>query len=352
MLKKFRLGLIPMTILALLLLAGCGGATETQDGGADVGATSDATGADADEAGGEPLAFTVAVVDPDIASVPLLAAIESLRDDGHAIESVEVAEPELAIEGLARNEFQFSGESISPALIAIQRGAPLQIIGDVVANPWAIYADETVAECADLHGKPFGIFSEGSVATAMARQWIEAECPGTEPEYLVLGGSDIRLQALLAGEINATALSVEDIVVLEQEAPGGFNLLANFAERLPDLRPSTLYGNADFIEENPEATTAFLAAVAEQHEMINADPQYLEEIVLEHLPETDEAVLEDVAQRYVEGGLFDVGGLNESNLEFTINFFEEAGVIEPGLTPEDVADLSYVQAAVEGLDNQ
>lgn len=330
---KATVGFVAGTILALVLAA-CG--TDGGEAPTDAG--------DGSAPAGETYTMTIAVVDPDVPSVPLLEAAQVLEEAGHDVTVEEVAEPELAIEGLVRGNFDFSGESISPALIAIQEGAPIVVIGDVVGNEWALYAGEGIESCEDLDGMRIGLFSEGSVATAMVREWIEQECSGIEPEYLVIGGSDVRAQALLAGEIDATALTIADIAVLEQEGTE-VNLLVDFGESLSELRPSALYANADFVAENPEATQAFLAAVLEVHDQINADPAYLEGIVMEHLPEVDEAILESVAAEYVEKGLFDAAALTEENLAFTIEFFVGAGVIDPGLEPADIADLSHVEAA-------
>ena len=57
--------------------------------------------------------------------------------------------------------------------------------------------------------------------------------------------------------------------------------------------------------------------------------------MLAHLRIQDFALIEEleldleVAERYVSLGLFDVnGGLDEEGVEFTLNFFTEAGVVE------------------------
>ena len=344
---------VPALLLALLLvLAACGtdgesGDTTTEDGVDTTSDGADTTTADTGADGGETASFTVAVVEPDIAAVPVLAAVDALAEEGHEVETVEVAEPELAIEGLARREFEISGETISAALVAIQAGAPITIIGDVVGNAWVFYGRDDVTECADLDGTRIGIFSEGSVATAMIRQWINENCPDIEAEYLVLGGSDVRYQALVAGEIDATALDVGEGLLLEGEE-GQYNLLADFSVDLDRLRPSAIYANSDFVSESPEAVQTYLEALLEQHQMINDDPAYLADLAVEHLG----GELEDwqlVAEAYVDNGLFDAAALTEDNLTYTIDFFEEAGVIEDGLTPDDVATLDPVQAAAEAV---
>ncbi len=100
---------VSSTILAASLLSGCGG-------------------------GGSDTSFTVALIEPDTTTVPLLAAVDAVREEGFDITVEEAAEPELAIEGLVRGDYQFSAESTSPALIAISKGAPIRIVADVVGN--------------------------------------------------------------------------------------------------------------------------------------------------------------------------------------------------------------------------
>ena len=51
--------------------------------------------------------------------------------------------------------------------------------------------------------------------------------------------------------------------------------------------------------------------------------------------------------------LFDVnGGLDEEGVEFTLNFFTEAGVVEPGLTVDQIADLSHLEGVLEEIGRQ
>jgi NitT/TauT family transport system substrate-binding protein len=290
-------------------------------------------------------AFTVAVIEPDLTTVPILAALDTLRDDGYDVEEVELAEPELAIEGLAKGEYAISAEATSPALIAAQQGAPIKIIADVVANQWAFYAAEGIDDCNDLVGEPVGIFSEGSVATAMVRDWVSENCTEGEPEYLVIGGSDVRAQALQQGEIVATALEIADVATLAEQGTPVSAPLVDFSEALPGVHPQTVYANTDFLEDNPEAAQAFVDALADEHAKINADPAYLVSLVEKYLPESVSDSLQGTAEGYVSKGLFDATELSEENMQQTIDFFARAGVIEDDLKLDDAVDLSFSDQA-------
>ncbi|GAA4769878.1 hypothetical protein GCM10023351_11960 [Microbacterium gilvum] len=292
-------------------------------------------------AAGDEDGFTLALVEPDLTTVPLMEAADRIADDGFATEIVELAEPELAIEGLAKGDYAISAEATSPALIAIQQGAPIRIVADVIGNQWGMYGRDGVTACDDLVDKPVGIFSEGAVATAMVRDWVSRECAGGEPEYLVIGGSDVRAQALLGGQIDATALEIADVVTLRETSGSEFETVVDFAQELPDLHPQTVYANAEFLDDQGDAAAAFLAALVEVHEEINADPSVLVDLAEKHLGSEADDTLAAVAQAYVDAGLFDAAGLTESNVQSTIDFFESAGVIDH-LDAADVADLSLL----------
>lgn len=323
------------TVIAVLCAAT---AATTACGGAGTETRADGT-----------LSFTVAVVEPDITTVPVLAAVDAVRRQGHDVAVVELAAPELAIEGLALGNYAISAEATGPALSAIEQGAPVRIIADAVDNQWALYGRPGVSSCDDLDGRPFGIFSAGAVATAMAKDWVRTHCGADKrPRYLTLGGSDVRAQALASGEIDATPLEVSDAVALESSrAPGaaGLNELADFARTLPDLHPQTVYANADFLAEHRDVAQAFVTALVREHARINARPRHLARLVATYLPQEDRADAVRVAARYRTAGLFDAAALTRRNVQATIDFFARAGVIGRGMEAPDAADLSFIGAA-------
>jgi NitT/TauT family transport system substrate-binding protein len=328
-----RVSTVSAAVLLAAGLAACGGDADTGGGGG---------GDDGEQA----QSFTVGFTTPGIPSVGLLEAIETLEAEGYEIETPEVAEPELLVEGIINGEFQFSSETTTAALLGAQLGGDIKVIADLTLNSWTLYGTSDITECADLDGKRLAIHSEAGVSTAMVRNYIEAECPDASPDYLVIAGSPNRYAALLAGEIDASPLELSDAIALENEAGDRFNQLTNFAESLPTVHPTTVYGNGEFMSQNPEATEALLVALLEQNRRIAEDPAYLQELIDKHLGDVPD--VEEVAERYAP--LFPTdGGLDEQAVEDTIEFGVDAQVIEEGLTVEQAADLSYLEAAREQL---
>lgn len=324
-------------VAAALTLTACGG---------DDSGGSEASGGGGDGGGESAKEFTVGFTNPGVPSVALLEAIEKLESDGYSIETPTVAEPELLVEGLVNGEFQFSSETTTAAFLGAQRGGDVKVIADLALNSWTLYGTEDIQECSDLDGKRLAIHSEAGVSTAMVRNYIESECPDITPNYLVIAGSPNRYAALLAGEIDASPLELADAIALENEAGDEFNRLTDFAESLPTVHPTTIYGNGEFMADNEQTTVDLLTALLEENRKIADDPAYLKELIDKHIGDVPN--VEEVSEAY--SGLFPPdGGLDEQAIEDTIEFAVDAGSIEEGLPPEDAADLSYLEAAIEEL---
>jgi NitT/TauT family transport system substrate-binding protein len=302
----------------------------------------------------EPVAMTVAFTSIGLSSVPLLAAIDDLRDQGYEIETPELAESELVTEGVAQGEFQFGSGANNSSLAAIAQEADVRWIVDRTLNEWQVYSREGIDGCEAVVGSRVAIHSPGSVSGAMLRDWVNNNCPedvADSYEPLIIEGSQNRLAALLADQIDTSPVEFGDALILENE--GGFARVVSFAADLPGLHPTSVYGNGAWMSENPEATTALIVALLEQHRRINSEDGYLMELFSEYLPE--EAAGENaeaIATAYVDAGIFpDDGGLDAEAVEYTIGFFgpDGTGDVEAELTPDQVADLSYLEAALDEL---
>jgi len=303
----------------------------------------------------EPVAFTVGFTSIGISSVPFLAAIDELRAEGYEIDTPELAESELVTEGVAQNEFQFGSGANNSSLAAIAQDAEIRWIVDRTLNEWQVYAREGIETCDDLVNSRVAIHSPGSVSGAMLRDWVNNNCSedvANSYEPLIIEGSQNRLAALLADQIDASPVEFGDALILDEE--GGFQRTVSFATDLPELHPTSVYGNSTWMADNPEVTTALIRELLEQHRRINSEDGYLLELYQEYLPEEASGEnAEAIANAYVDAGIFpDDGGLDEAAVQYTIDFFgpDGTGDIDTELTLDQVADLSYLQAAQDELD--
>ncbi|MGH2604973.1 MAG: ABC transporter substrate-binding protein, partial [Anaerolineales bacterium] len=152
-------------------------------------------------------AMQISIAYPSIADfqdLPSLMALDRLTGDGYTIVPTFFAQPELAVEALASGEADFGFGSSRTYWAGIQQEGRITTIMEQASNGWSIVGLTEIAECAELDGRRLAIGSEGSVAKAMTDAFIQENCPGISPQFLVVPGSENRAAAMLAGQIDAT----------------------------------------------------------------------------------------------------------------------------------------------------
>ena len=298
--------------------------------------------------------FSVAFTSVGLSSSPFLAAIDKLnKEQGYNITTQEIAESELVTAGVAAGDFAFGSGANNATMAAVEKGANLKAVVARVANEWTLYARTDIADCAGLAGKRLAIHSQGAVSTAMVRNYIETVCPGTEPEYVVIEGSNNRVAAMLADQIDASPLELSDSITIDTEASDRYHQIASFAKDLPDLQTTSIYVNGDWAAENPGSVDAIVKAVLEINREIEGNAARLQEIAETFVPDAINAdTIGAATQKYVELGMFPTdGGITAENLQYTAEFFgpDGAGSTTVLLTPDQFSDLSYLEQALSDL---
>ncbi len=273
---------------------------------------------------------------------------ERLNKEGWKLERLSFAQTELSVEALAKGDVQFTNVASNLVMAAIQKGAKVTMVANAQANEWVVVSKADLKKCEDLNGKRVAYHSEGAVSTTMLKTWITATCKGT-PQYLVIAGSENRAVALMNGQIDATPLKTSDWVRINAEQPGKFHLLVSFAEGLADLATEPYATNVDWLQKNRDVAVAFFAELLKTHRMLASNPKLIEEAAPRLLEEKiDPKALPEAIRAYQAIDIFPVnGGLTPKKVEGTIKFFEESGVLQPGLTVDKVADLSVLEDALK-----
>lgn len=322
----------PLSLTALALAAGvasCAGPAET------------------------PLAaMQVSVAYPSIADfqdLPSLMALDRLTEDGYTIVPTFFAQPELAVEALASGKADFGFGSTRTYWAGIQQGGRFTTIMEEASNGWSVVGLTEIVDCADFDGRRLAFHSEGSVAKAMTDAFMRQNCPEITPEILVIPGSENRAAAMLAGQIDVTPLEPADVVQLLQKAPDRFHVVVDFAASLPDLMTSGIYVGLDYAAEHPHAVQDLITALLITHRRLAADPTLLIEEATTRLG-IDAASVPAILEAHLRIDSWDVnGGLTREAVEYSLDFYMQNASLEPGLTPDDVADLSYLAAVLEAM---
>jgi NitT/TauT family transport system substrate-binding protein len=297
--------------------------------------------------------FTIGFTSAGLSSAAFLAAIDALNNSGYTITVQVLDSSELVTEGVSSGGFAFGSGANNSSMTAVEKGANLKLVVARVNNEWTLYAGTDITDCAGLGGQRLAIHSQGAVSTAMVRNYVDTVCAGTEPNYVVIEGSNNRVAAMLADQIDASPLELSDSITIESEAADRYHLISSFAADLPDLQTTSVYVNGDFAAENPGSVLAVVKAVLEQHRMIEGDPAYLKSIAEEFVGDAiNPDTIDEAAAKYVELGMFPTdGGLTQANLEYTAEFFGPDGTVstESLLEVDQFADLSFLQMALDEL---
>ena len=181
----------------------------------------------------------------------------------------------------------------------------------------------------------------------LALQWLAATCPETNANITVIEGSDNRLAALVAGQLDASVIDLQDWALLQQAMPGAFEVTSDYTKTLPIMRAAFAAPPA-FIEANPELIEDWITVHLDVYQEIYENPQLLVEKGLEVLGEIDPEVLPQIVDAFVVAEIWPVdGGLTDASVQATIDFFDNDG--EPFETisaPADVVDRTILDAVL------
>lgn len=289
---------------------------------------------------------------PGFTDLPMLVALERMTAMGYGTESVNFHASEIAIESTSKNDTQIGGGSTFTVFTADSKGAKLKLTSLRNSNEWVIASTNDITRCSDLQGKRLAIHSEGAVSTAMLKVWLKDNCPQTQPTNLVISGSDNRAAALAAGQIDASPLELASMIDLELKFPGKYRRLADFSSGLPQLADSGVYVNGDFLANNRAAVVDFVTQQVQVHRDAKQNPQLLKDAVQKYTPALA-ANADAIIKGYETINGFDVnGGLTPEKVSYTLDFFVTAGLLRPGLTSEQVSDLSILNEVLAKVGRQ
>lgn len=320
-----RLGTI---LLAISLVAACGSSNGSNER--------------------EPVEYSFAMGSSGAARAFYQEAMERSNDKhGDKGKWVELSGSEVAVSGIASNKFQF-GAGVAGTVMAAQQEqkAPLTFIGDYMRMFWTLAAKKDIKTCKDLDGVRFGLHSPGGVSTAIFKSWMAENCPDSvKPKIVYIEGSPNRFQGLMANQLDATMLELDDTLDLPAAR---FYVMVNFAEELPEIQANTVYANDTFLKEHPEVAVNLLREMSALAKEIKAKPSLMSDLIKKYQPTLAKRA-DEIAKVYVDYDLFAVdGSMVMKDVTKTISLYEVGGEIKPGLKAKEIADRQYLEKANSG----
>ncbi len=299
--------------------------------------------------------FRMIVTDLEVPLVPN-SVMELAKQEGYYeragvdVEFVRVQQTPLAMVALGAGEGEMANVGLEALLQAVAQGRTdlRAVMSPNKSLPYLIAGRGGIASVTDLAGKRFGIGRVGSVDHLLSMKVLEAAgVDTTKLDLVALGQPQARAQALLAGQIDATTMSIGAFTAIDDDPDvsvlvgvDAYYRAAPVLSKLNVVRSETLADRGKDVEAVIEAITLASRDFA-------ANPGHWVAAMQKARPDVPEADLEMLSRAFVGSWSVD-GGITRPELESAQGWLqqtEDFAKIEPAAL-DTWADFGPVDAVL------
>ena len=263
----------------------------------------------------------------DMGDIPSLLAWEQLKKQGIEVVPTFFPKTDLAVQAVVAGEADIGSAAGIAVVKAVESGLNVRVIGEQVRNEWQLVTPVSFKDPKQLDGKRVGYHAPITVTEALVK-WM-AQHYKISPNWMIIPGSDVRAEALMRGQLDATPAEIGDVLNILAAKPGQFHVLISYAKTFPQLIGSMYFARADYVQKNSATVEAVLEAILRTHRTVEDRPALVKESTLRLLPETKPELIEATAAAYKELRIWDVnGGAGKDRGDASIKFFEESGLLK------------------------
>ena len=263
----------------------------------------------------------------DMGDIPSLLAWEQLKKQGIEVVPTFFPKTDLAVQAVVAGEADIGSAAGIAVVKAVESGLNVRIIGEQVRNEWQLVTPVSFKDPKQLDGKRVGYHAPITVTEALVK-WMAQHYKIT-PNWMIIPGSDVRAEALMRGQLDATPAEIGDVLNILSAKPGQFHVLISYAKTFPQLIGSMYFARADYVQKNGAVVEAVLEAILRTHRSVEERPALVKESTLRLLPETKPELIDATAATYKELRIWDVnGGASKDRGDASIKFFEESGLLK------------------------
>ena len=263
----------------------------------------------------------------DMGDIPSLLAGEQLKKQGIEVVPTFFPKTDLAVQAVIAGEADIGSAAGIAVVKAVESGLNARIIGEQVRNEWQLVTPVSFKDPKQLDGKRVGYHAPITVTEALVK-WM-AQHYKINPNWMIIPGSDVRAEALMRGQLDATPAEIGDVLNILAQKPGQFHVLISYARTFPQLIGSMYFARADYVQKNSATVEAVLEAILRTHRTVEERPGLVKESTLRLLPETKPELIDATAATYKDLRIWDVnGGASKDRGDASIKFFEESGLLK------------------------
>lgn len=189
------------------------------------------------------------------------------------VEVVVIRASDVGIQALAGGSLEIAGSASDAPIAAIEKGLDLVIVGGLINGlTQSIMAAKKFKTYNDLRGATFGAISLTSGVTFALRQVLKVKGLEYPRDYklLVIGGTPQTYAALVAGSIDAAALSLPVNYAAEEQ---GFSEIGRFVDVIPNYQLAALATKRAWAEKNRPVLVRVMRAMAQTMRWIHQNKE-------------------------------------------------------------------------------
>jgi NitT/TauT family transport system substrate-binding protein len=189
------------------------------------------------------------------------------------VDVVVIRASDVGIQALAGGSLEIAGSASDAPIAAIEKGLDLVIVGGLINGlTQSIMAAKKFKTYNDLRGATFGAISLTSGVTFALRQVLKVKGLEYPRDYklLVIGGTPQTYAALVAGSIDAAALSLPVNYAAEEQ---GFNEIGRFVDVIPNYQLAALSSKRAWAEKNRPVLVRVMRAMAQTMRWIHQNKE-------------------------------------------------------------------------------
>ncbi|HZY67974.1 MAG TPA: ABC transporter substrate-binding protein [Devosia sp.] len=270
--------------------------------------------------------------------------------EGVDVELVRVEQTPSALQALAAGEGEMANVSVDGLLLLVAQGATdlKAVTSPNKSLPYVIVAKDDIQSVADLSGRSFGVGRVGSLDHSLSTKVLSSQgLDVNSMEVLAIGQPNVRAQALVAGQIDATTMSIGVWMSIPDKT--GFHILVDqepYYEAAPVINKVNVV-TQNVLDARGEEVEAVIRALVKISRDFAADPNSWATAMVPYAPNTDEAGLQELAATF-DGSWSVNGGMNRTDLQYTQEWlYSTADFADvPAVTLDQWVDFGPVDAVL------
>jgi NitT/TauT family transport system substrate-binding protein len=202
------------------------------------------------------------------------------------------------------------------------------VISPNKALPFLIASKAEITSPAGLEGKSFGVGRVGSLDHGLSGKVLQSK--GVDPSkisFVAIGQPNVRAQALAAGQMDATTMSIGVWMSLPDKT--GLHVLVDqkeYYEAAPVVQKVNVVTDEVLASRRDDVAAVVRALIAISRDFAQNPDRWVEQMAKAR-PDTSRENLSELAKNYAESWSVN-GGLNREELEFTVNWAYESPDLE------------------------